>query len=82
MTDSDEGKAILGSPNGRGAGLLLATHKSTFGAKFIDSVVFWCEDDYINLLFNVGKIRRLMVLRGTIRLKRAGSRQLHESMWT
>jgi hypothetical protein len=54
QTTSDEGKAILASPNGRGAALLLTTHKSTFGQRaFIWQINIWCENDELNWLFNV-----------------------------
>lgn len=56
--DSDEGKAILASPNGRGAALLLGTHKSTFGEHTtIGKVDVWCwekDGEYeMNWMFHV-----------------------------
>ena len=51
---SDEGKALLASPNGRGAALMLITHKSTFGAnRYIDQVTVWCEESQLNFMFRV-----------------------------
>lgn len=41
--DGDAGKALLASPNGRGAALLLGTHKAAFGEKkTIEKVTVWC----------------------------------------
>ncbi|KAF2656276.1 hypothetical protein K491DRAFT_745228 [Lophiostoma macrostomum CBS 122681] len=54
---SDAGKALLGSPNGRGAGHLLLEHKSTFGEKTtLSHVTFYCsgkDDEEINFIFHV-----------------------------
>jgi hypothetical protein len=60
---TDAGKAILGSPNGRGAGHLLFEHKKTFGAKTtISGVTFYCSENYhsdqpfeMNAIFHVWK---------------------------
>jgi hypothetical protein len=60
--DTDAGKALLGSPNGRGVGYLLAQHKSTFGAKgTVNKVTFFCSGgesegggfEEMHLLFHV-----------------------------
>lgn len=54
--DSDEGKAILGSPNGRGAALLLIQHKATMGeTTTIEKVAVFGEGEDTNLLFYVKK---------------------------
>jgi hypothetical protein len=54
LTTEDDGKAILASPNGRGAALMLATHKSTFGQRaFIWRIDIWCENDELHWFFNV-----------------------------
>ncbi|KAH8731830.1 hypothetical protein GQ44DRAFT_603811 [Phaeosphaeriaceae sp. PMI808] len=39
--DSEEGKAFLGSPNGRGTGWLLGQHKEQLGWKAVDSVTLF-----------------------------------------
>ncbi|KAF2686368.1 hypothetical protein K458DRAFT_387377 [Lentithecium fluviatile CBS 122367] len=53
----DEGyRSLRASPNGRGAALLLITHKATFGQrKMIESVQLWCAHTggQINLLLTV-----------------------------
>ena len=41
---SDEGKAILGSPNGFGAGYLLVQHKSQLGNRVVEKVQVWMDD--------------------------------------
>lgn len=55
----DEGyKALLASPNGRGAALMLITHKAVFGERrMIGSIHLWCEreDGKISLLFAVNE---------------------------
>lgn len=57
--DTDAGKALLGSPNGRGVGYLLAQHKSTFGAATtVNKVTFFCTGDprfflVPNLVFHI-----------------------------
>lgn len=57
--DTDEGKAFLGSENGRGFGYRLAQHKFTFGDRTeITGVTFWCSfvlggQGQPNLLFHV-----------------------------
>jgi hypothetical protein len=38
---SSEGRAILGSPNGRGVAFLLATHKELLGQRIIERVLVW-----------------------------------------
>ncbi|ORY08187.1 hypothetical protein BCR34DRAFT_616466 [Clohesyomyces aquaticus] len=55
--DTDEGKAILGSPNGRGAAMMLIQHKATMGTyTTIEKVaVFGDGDGETNLLFYVKK---------------------------
>ena len=42
---TNEGKAILGTPNGNGQAWLLATHKAQFGLKTIESVRVWAVGD-------------------------------------
>lgn len=57
--DTPEGKALLGSENGRGFGYLLVQHKSTFGDRTaITGVTMWCSTrdetvPQVNLLFRV-----------------------------
>ncbi|KAF2659417.1 hypothetical protein K491DRAFT_775600 [Lophiostoma macrostomum CBS 122681] len=52
---SDEGKALMASPNGRGAALMLITHKEAFGEKrVLEKVTVWCENGQINFMFTVG----------------------------
>ena len=55
--DTPEGKALLGSPNGRGAALILIQHKNYFGVTTtISHVTFWCgaKDDWeVHLMFHV-----------------------------
>ncbi|KAF2016664.1 hypothetical protein BU24DRAFT_451148 [Aaosphaeria arxii CBS 175.79] len=64
--DSEEGKALLASPNGNGIAWFLLQHKSTFGERTtVDRVEVWCkyepiEDDpegedeaQINMLFHI-----------------------------
>ncbi|KAF2440894.1 hypothetical protein P171DRAFT_84972 [Karstenula rhodostoma CBS 690.94] len=55
--DSEAYKALIASPSGRSAALLLATHKKVFGERrIIESVTFWCQTpDEINynLLFTI-----------------------------
>ena len=58
--ETDEGRALLSSPNGRGAALILIRHKATFGDfTTIDKVTFWCgsigEDWELHLMFHVKK---------------------------
>jgi hypothetical protein len=61
-SNSDEFKAILASPNGRGVALLLITHKSTYGQlTHVSKITAWCssinpDDEQINLLFDIAKI--------------------------
>jgi hypothetical protein len=43
--DTDAGKALLGSPNGRGVGYLLAEHKATFGQATVNKVTFYCAGE-------------------------------------
>jgi hypothetical protein len=44
--DTDAGKALLGSPNGRGVGYLLVEHKSTFGERATaNKVTFYCAGE-------------------------------------
>lgn len=38
---SSEGRAILGSPNGRGVAFLLATHKEQLGQRTVERVLVW-----------------------------------------
>jgi hypothetical protein len=38
---TDEGKAILGSPNGRGVAFFLYQHKNILGIKTVDSVTIF-----------------------------------------
>lgn len=61
--DTDEGKAILGSPNGQGVGWLLIQHKSQLGMRTVQSVAVWgeeaCEDAYtacISMVFIIVSI--------------------------
>ena len=52
--DTDEGKAILGSPNGRGVTLLLIQHKAQLGERTtIEKVAVFGEAEGTNLLFYV-----------------------------
>ncbi len=48
--------ALIASPNGRGAALILITHKHVFGEHaIIESVTAWCDEGgHINLMFTVG----------------------------
>jgi hypothetical protein len=42
--NTNEGKVLLASPNGRGAALTLIKHKGTFGVGTrIDRVAVWCS---------------------------------------
>ena len=51
---SEEARALLGSPNGRDAGLMLITHKWVFGnAATISKVTFWCGRRELHPLFTV-----------------------------
>lgn len=43
--NSDEGKALTGTPNGKGAGWLAATHKNQLGNKTIKDISVFTEDD-------------------------------------
>lgn len=66
--NTDEGKAILGTPNGAGCGYLVAQHKTQLGVKRIRDVVVWVitpgaipatppeggvDDPGLNLLFEI-----------------------------
>ena len=53
-TDDDEGKALVGCPNGYGLAYMLAQHQSALGKKTIDSVVVF-KDKYgeMSLAFHV-----------------------------
>ena len=55
--NSDEGKALLGTPNGLGAGWLLAQHRSEFPGKMITSVrISGVDDEFepsINMEFDI-----------------------------
>jgi hypothetical protein len=54
--DTDIGKALLGSPNGRGIGYLLVQHKSTFGTTAtVNKVTFYCTRDVgeMNMIFHI-----------------------------
>lgn len=54
--ESDEGKVLLASENGRGAALLLIQHKKEFGSTTsIEGVTFWCSgrSGPLNLMFHV-----------------------------
>lgn len=42
--DTDEGKAILASPNGSGVAYLLLTHKRQLGRKTIGKVTVFADD--------------------------------------
>lgn len=54
--DRDEGKAILASPNGRGAALLLIQHKVQLGERItIEKAAVFREGEETNLLFYVRK---------------------------
>jgi hypothetical protein len=54
--DTAEGKALMGSPNGRGAALLLVQHKDTMGERrTIDKVAVFSENGDTNLLFYLSK---------------------------
>ncbi|KAI9708119.1 MAG: hypothetical protein M1820_004323 [Bogoriella megaspora] len=51
---TDEGKAILGSPNGRAGAFILAQHQQAFGKrKTINSVRIWNEIGLPSVMFNV-----------------------------
>lgn len=43
--DSDAGKVLLGSPNGRGVAWFLLQHKKAFGLKTIEKAVIFRQDD-------------------------------------
>lgn len=42
--DTNEGKAILASPNGRGIAWLLTNQKAQMGIKTIESVTVWADN--------------------------------------
>jgi hypothetical protein len=54
---SENGEAIIGTPNGRGIVWLLATYKRQFGAKTIESVRVWLtghrDNPTVNFLFTI-----------------------------
>jgi hypothetical protein len=54
---SENGEAIIGTPNGRGIVWLLATHKQQFGAKTVESVRVWLtgtrDAPTVNFLFTI-----------------------------
>lgn len=45
--NSDEGKALIGTPNGKGAGWLAATYKNQLGNKTIKDISVFTEDDTV-----------------------------------
>ena len=54
--DSDEGRALWGSPNGEGIGWLLAQHKEQFGIKTVTSVTVFLDEAQFpayNLAFKI-----------------------------
>ncbi|OAG00657.1 uncharacterized protein CC84DRAFT_321044 [Paraphaeosphaeria sporulosa] len=55
--EDDGYKALIASPSGRSAALLLATHKKVFGERrIVESITFFCQsDDFdsFNLLFTI-----------------------------
>lgn len=58
--DEPEGKALLATPNGRGAAWLLIQHKSVFGQRrTIEKVqVYWTkteDGDFVNMIFYLNK---------------------------
>ncbi|MCJ1332797.1 hypothetical protein MMC10_009491 [Thelotrema lepadinum] len=44
-TDTDQGKALLGCPNGYGNGFLLAQHTDQLGSKTVDKVIIFKDDN-------------------------------------
>jgi hypothetical protein len=60
--ESDEGKALLGTPNGSGVAWLLAQHKKELGHKIVDRVRLWYEGKGpANLLFHLKDMEKLEV---------------------
>lgn len=57
--DTEEGRALLSSPNGRGAAIFLIMHKNTFGEKTtISKVTVWCgyvSSYEVHMMFTVQK---------------------------
>jgi hypothetical protein len=54
----EKGRAILGTPNGLGIAYMLATHKSHFGEKTIESVRVWWEGElgFIFASYKIGPV--------------------------
>jgi hypothetical protein len=44
--DTDEGLAMLGTPNGAAGGWMLAEHRAIFGIKTIESVTVWARFEW------------------------------------
>ena len=52
--DSENGKVLLGCPNGFGVGFMLAQHKVQLGNKTVGSIrVFGDSTKHLNLLFEI-----------------------------
>jgi hypothetical protein len=51
--DTDEGLALLGTPNALGVGWLLAQHEEAFGEKRVTSITVW-QKQYLYMLINIG----------------------------
>jgi hypothetical protein len=50
--DTDEFKAIISSPNGRGAALMLIQHKYLFGQRsYISKASMWCGGNELHLMY-------------------------------
>jgi hypothetical protein len=57
--DSEEGKALLGTPNGSGIAWLLAQHKKELGDKCIEKVMLWYSlTGPPNLLFHLRDLKK------------------------
>ncbi len=56
LPETEAYQVLIASPNGRGAALLLITHKSTFGERnIIQSVTVFCSMTEVHLMFTIGE---------------------------
>jgi hypothetical protein len=55
--DSDAGKVLLASPNGRGTAWFLIQHKAKFGVKWIDQITIFKDRLATYMLFRIADVR-------------------------
>jgi hypothetical protein len=55
--DSEEGQALLGTPNGSSVAYMLIQHKHQLGHKIVDRITVFDHDDQLMLLFHIVDVR-------------------------